>query len=214
VINNEKGRSRKGKKMKRIPQETIRTFIAVELPREIHDRLQQLRDDLGTSMPDVRWTKHGNIHLTLKFLGDVEVSRIDKISDSLMDVARQFPPFAVSLAGIGAFPNSRKPRIVWVGVKKGADRLVEIARSIEASMKRLGFPRERRPFRPHLTVGRIRRLKNPQAMTRALDESEVGDLGEFAVGKISLIRSQLDPAGSIYTTIAEAPLQGVEGNIT
>ena len=132
--------------MRKTPKETIRTFIAVELPREIQERLRQLQGDFGTSLPDVRWTRYGNIHLTLKFLGDVEVSRVDKIRDSLIDVARQFSSFKMNLAGMGAFPNSRKPRIVWVGVEKGADRLVEIARSIESSMEKLGFQREKRPF--------------------------------------------------------------------
>ena len=105
------------KKMKKAPKETIRTFIAVELPQEIQDGLQKLQSDLRTSMPDVRWTKHSNIHLTLKFLGDVQVSRIDSISRILGDVADQFSPFTMSLAGIGAFPNSRKPRIVWAGIE-------------------------------------------------------------------------------------------------
>jgi 2'-5' RNA ligase len=187
-------------------KETIRTFIAVELPKEIHDKLQQLQNDFRTSMPDVRWTKPGNVHLTLKFLGDVQISRIDRITSSLMDIGGRFSLFTMSLAGMGAFPNPRKPRIVWVGVEKGADMLVEITNSIEASMKQLGFPKEKRPFRPHLTVGRIRRLKNPGAMTKALEQSQVGELGKFAVEKISLIRSQLDPAGSIYTTLVEAPL--------
>jgi 2'-5' RNA ligase len=196
--------------MKKTPEKTIRTFIAVELPQEIQDRLQKLQGDLGASMPDVRWIKHGNVHLTLKFLGDVQVSRIDAISEALRDVARQFSPFTMSLVGIGAFPNSRRPRIVWTGVEKGTEKLVEIARLIEASMKRLGFPREKRPFRPHLTVGRIRRVTNPAAMTEALERSEVGELGEFIVERISLIKSQLDPAGSMYTTLAEAPLQEAE----
>ena len=191
--------------MKENPKETVRTFIAMELPQDIQDRLQKLQDDLRTSMPDVRWIKYGNIHLTLKFLGDVQASRIDKIGKALMETACQFSPFVVSLAGIGAFPNSRKPRIVWVGIEKGSDRLIEIAKHIEASMKRVGFPRERRPFRPHLTVGRIRRLTNPAAMTEALERSKIGELGEFTVGRISLIKSQLDPAGSIYTALAEAP---------
>ena len=192
--------------MGKASKETIRTFIAVELPEEIHHKLQQLQNDFRTSMPDVRWTKPGNIHLTLKFLGDVQLSRTDRITSSLKDIGGQFSPFAMSLAGMGAFPNSRKPRIVWVGVDKGADTLVEIANSIEASMKQLGFPKEKRPFTPHLTVGRIRQLKNPEAMTKALEQSKVGELGRFAVEKISFVRSQLDPAGSIYTTLAEAPL--------
>jgi len=193
--------------MNRTSRETIRTFIAVELPQEIQDRLGQLQSDFKVSMPDVRWTKYGNIHLTLKFLGDVPLSKIDKIGEALREVAAKFPAFTMSLADIGAFPNSRKPRIVWVGVQKGVDELKEIAKAIDSSMKRLGFPPEKRRFSPHLTVGRIRHLKNPTAMTEALDKSAVGELGKFTVERISLIKSQLDPAGSIYTTIKEARLK-------
>ena len=196
--------------MKKKTRETVRTFIAVELPQEIHDTLRRLQDVLRGSMPDVRWTKASNIHLTLKFLGDVQVSRLDAISEALRDVARQFSPFNMSLNGIGAFPNSRKPRIIWVGIDQGADELVQMAQKIDASMKRLGFPREKRPFRPHLTVGRIRRLEHPVVMTEALERSDVGELGEFTVQRASFIRSQLDPAGSIYTTLADAPLGGIE----
>ena len=193
--------------MNKTSKETIRTFIAVELPQGIQDRLGCLQSDFKASMPDVRWTKYSNIHLTLKFLGDVQISRIDKVSEALQEVAVKFSPFTMNLAGMGAFPNPRRPRIVWVGVEKGVNELVEMANSIEGSMKRLGFPREKRRFSPHLTVGRIRRLTNPAAMTEALDKARVGELGEFTVGRISLIKSQLDPAGSIYTILTEARLQ-------
>ena len=193
--------------MKKKSRETIRTFISVELPQEIHDTLKQLQDVLKVPMPDVRWTKSSNIHLTLKFLGDVEVSRIDTISVALADIARQFSSFTMNLAGIGAFPNSRKPRIVWVGIEKGANELVSMAKQIEDAMKKLGFPREKRSFRPHLTVGRIRHLEHPTIMTKALEKSAVGGLGDFTVQQVSLIKSQLDPAGSIYTTLSEAPLK-------
>lgn len=196
--------------MKKNTKEMIRTFIAVELPQEIQDTLKGLQDVLRGSMPDVRWTKAGNIHLTLKFLGDVQVSRLDAIGEALGDVARQFSPFDMNLTGIGAFPNSRKPRIVWVGIEQGADELVSIATQIEGSMKRLGFPPEKRPFRPHLTIGRIRHLEHPVVMTDSLDRSEVGELGRFTVQKLSFIKSQLDPGGSIYTILFEAPLQSIE----
>jgi 2'-5' RNA ligase len=196
--------------MKEGRKKTIRTFIAVELPQEIQGKLGQFQSDFKESVPDVRWTKYGNIHLTLKFLGDVPLSKIDKIGEALRKVAARFPSFTMSLAGIGAFPNSRKPRVIWVGVKKGADELKDIARAIESFMKRLGFPPEKRRFSPHLTVGRIRHLKNPVAMAEALDKSEVGELGEFTVKRISLIKSQLDPAGSIYTTLTEASLKDVQ----
>mgnify|MGYP001043449696 CR=1 FL=1 len=194
--------------MKKNREETIRTFIAIELPAEIHASLQRVQDDLRESMPDVRWTKYGNVHLTLKFLGDVQVSRIDPIGSALRQIASQFSPFVVNLAGMGAFPDPRKPRIVWVGVEKGVDRLVEITNQIETAMEKLGFPREGRPFKPHLTVGRIRELKQPSVTTGALERVEVGEIGEFTVERISLIKSQLDPAGSIYTILTEALLGG------
>ena len=194
--------------MKKNSQDTIRTFIAVELPQEIQDELQRLQNSLRASMPDVRWTKYGNIHLTLKFLGDVRLSKVEAIGEAIRSVASQLSPFVMSLAGVGAFPNPRKPRIVWVGVEAGADELVEMARLVEASMRKLGFPREKPPFRPHLTVGRIRHLENPEAMTEALERSEIGELGRFTVEKLSFIKSQLDPGGSIYTTLTEAFLAG------
>ena len=178
----------------------------MELPQEIHHSLKQTQDLLRESMPDVRWTKSSNIHLTLKFLGDVEISRTNSINKALTDIACRFPPFTMTLTGLGAFPNSRKPRIVWVGLENGADELIEIAEQIEGAMQKLGFPREKRRFRPHLTVGRIRRLEHPALMTESLEQSNVGKLGEFTVQRVSHIRSQLDPGGSIYTTLFEAPL--------
>ena len=193
--------------MKKALEETVRTFVAVEFPQEIQERLQETQDALRQRMPDVRWTKYGNIHLTLKFLGDARTSKIDAISRALSGVAGQFSPFAISLAGLGVFPNSRRPRIVWVGVEKGSANIVEIAAAIEAPLKKLGFPRERRRPSPHLTVGRIRHLKDPLAMMKALERSEIGMVGEFIVERVSLIKSQLDPGGSVYTTLAQAPLE-------
>lgn len=188
-------------------KETLRTFIAVELPNDIHDSLQKLQNNLRDSMPDVRWTKYGNIHLTLKFLGDIEPSKVDKISISIQNIANEFFPFTMSLAGIGAFPNSRKPSIIWVGVEEGSEKIVQIADHIESSMEKLGFAREKRPFRPHLTIGRIRELKHPAVMAKSLENNEIGEIGKFKVEKLSFIKSQLDPSGSIYTTLSEALLK-------
>ncbi len=188
-------------------KEMLRSFIAVELPNEIHDSLQKLQNNLKDSMPDVRWTKYGNIHLTLKFLGDVESSKIEKISKSIQYIADEFSPFIMSLARIGAFPNSRKPSIIWAGVDEGAEKIVEIADRVESSMEKLGFAREKRPFRPHLTIGRVRELKHPAVMAKSLENNEIGEIGRFRVEKLSLIKSQLDPSGSIYTTLSEALLK-------
>jgi 2'-5' RNA ligase len=184
--------------------EVIRTFIAVELPKEINEGIKRVQDELKDSMRDVRWTKYGNVHLTVKFLGDTKVAKIDAIGKAIQGIADGFSPFVISLAGIGAFPNSRKPSVVWTGIQKGADEITKIADQIETSMAKFGFPREKRSFKPHLTIGRVREINNPSALQDALENSNVGEIGEFTVDKINLIKSQLDPAGSIYTTLSEA----------
>jgi len=190
--------------MKKDTEEVIRAFIAVELPKEIHENLKKLQNDMKNSLPDVRWVKYGNVHLTLKFLGDTNVSKIDAISKALQDIAGSFSPFALSLAGIGAFPNSRKPSVVWTGIEKGADEVSRLVDMVELAMEKFGFPREKRPFKPHLTIGRVREINHPSVMTKTLENPSVGDVGEFTVDRISLIKSQLDPAGSIYTMLFEA----------
>jgi len=194
--------------MKKTSNEMIRAFIAIELPEQIHDNLRKLQDNLKEPMPDVRWIKYGNVHLTLKFLGDIESKRVDKIIKSIMDITEHFPSFTASLSGIGAFPNSRKPSIIWAGIDKGFNVISEIAREIESSMEKLGFPREKRPFKPHLTIGRVREIRHADMMAESLENLTIDDIGEFAVEKVSLIKSQLDPAGSIYTILGEALLEG------
>jgi len=190
--------------MKKDTDELIRTFIAVELPEEISKNLLKLQNDMKSSMPDVRWTKYGNIHLTLKFLGDTKISKIEAISKALQGIADEFSPFVISLAGIGAFPNSKKPSVVWTGIEKGANETVRLANDIESSMEKFGFPKEKRSFKPHLTIGRVREINYPSAMMKALENPGIGEIGEFTVDGIRLIKSQLDPAGSIYTMLAEA----------
>jgi len=184
--------------------EVIRAFIAIDLPKEIHESIKKAQNYLKDSMRDVRWTKYGNVHLTLKFLGDTEAKKINAISKALQDIADDFSPFVISLEGIGAFPNTHKPSVVWTGIQKGAEETIKLAKLIDSSMGKFDFQREKRAFKPHLTIGRVREIKHPSELKEALDNPNVGEIGEFTVDKISLIKSQLDPAGSIYTTLSEA----------
>jgi 2'-5' RNA ligase len=184
--------------------ELIRAFIAIELPEEIHEGLKKLQNELKDRMRDVRWTKYGNVHLTLKFLGDTETKKIDAIGKTLQDIADSFSPFVISLAGIGAFPNSRKPSVIWTGINKGINETISLANQIEKAMEKFGFEREKRSFKPHLTIGRVREIKYPSELKATLDNSNIGEIGKFTADRISLIKSQLDPAGSIYTTLFEA----------
>ncbi len=194
--------------MKRGSDETIRAFIAIELTEEIHNNLKRLQESLKDSMPDVRWVKYGNVHLTLKFLGDTKLSMLEGIGKALQDIANKYSVFVISLAGIGAFPNSRKPSVIWTGIEKGKKEVVRLANDVESAMERFGFPKEKREFKPHLTIGRVREIRHPLELTRSLENPNVGEIGEFLADRISLIRSQLDPSGSIYTTLSE----GIFGN--
>lgn len=193
----------KGNAMKKRSEEIIRAFIAIELTEEVHNSLKKLQDSLKDSMPDVRWVKYGNIHLTLKFLGDTKVSMLDVIGKTIQSIANKYSPFTISLAGLGAFPNSRKPSVIWTGIEKGKEDVTKLAVEVESAMERLGFPKEKRSFKPHLTIGRVREIKHPLEMMKALENSDVREIGEFIADKISLIKSQLDPSGSIYTTLSE-----------
>jgi len=187
--------------------EIIRAFIAIELPKEIHGSLKKTQDELKNSMSDVRWTKYGNIHLTLKFLGDTKSAKIDAIGKAIQNIADEFSPFIIGLSGIGAFPNTHKPSIIWTGIHKGADEISKMAYQIENAMEKLGFPKEKRSFKPHLTIGRVREIKYPLELKNSLENSNISEIGEFVVHHISLIKSQLDPAGSIYTTLYDALLK-------
>lgn len=186
----------------------IRAFIAVELPEavrmavgEVQDRLKRAHTTLKIS-----WTKIGNLHLTLQFLGYVEEQTIPKISDALSAVAAQHTAFDVPVGGVGAFPNERAPRVLWVGCRDDAGRLKALAAAVQSAMSTFGFPREQREFTAHLTLGRVKLPRPDVALTRALDSVKDCNCGTLRVEAIHLFRSELHPTGSIYTKLSSHKL--------
>lgn len=191
----------------------IRAFIAIELPVEIQQRLdvvsRQVRGRLG-ELPGsvVRWVSAENIHLTLKFLGDVSVANLDLLKKMLLAEAKEHAPFEFSVGGLGAFPNLHRPRVVWVGIQAPPE-LVALQCGIESKMDKLGYPREEHPFSPHLTLGRVtRNTNNTEAhqIGDALGVTKVGFLGVVRAGDVRLFKSELRPGGSVYTCLFTAPL--------
>jgi 2'-5' RNA ligase len=188
----------------------IRAFIAIELTAEIQKRLEEITTAFKKKLDGVpvRWVPAVNIHLTLKFLGDVSVANIKILTDILITESAGHKPFDVSIGGAGAFPNNRHPRVIWVGVEAPAE-LATIQGSVESAMARLGYPREDRPFSPHLTIGRVSRnadSNDTRLISKALENSKVGFLGAAYVQEICLFRSDLQPAGAVYTRIFHALL--------
>ncbi len=190
----------------------VRAFIAVPLPDTLLDSLGALQRTLERRVPagSVRWVRPQGIHLTLKFLGDTPTHRLPDIEAALRAIARHAPAFDLSVAGTGCFPNSRRPRVIWVGLEEPSGRLERLQLAIEEAMEVVGFPPEGRGFRPHLTLGRTNR-RATRAQTAGIGEAVTStaltDLGDVLAGRIALIRSVLKPTGAEYTTLSEFPLQ-------
>jgi RNA 2',3'-cyclic 3'-phosphodiesterase len=187
----------------------IRTFIAIPLPRTIQQKLDEtvrsLRDEKSRA---VRWVAARNIHLTLKFIGEVDGAKIDAIGQVIQAESRKRAPFEVSAGGAGAFPNLRRPRVIWIGVQAPAD-LAELANAIDQGLQKLGFAGEVRPFSPHLTLGRVSEnasLQEVQSLSQALAAAKVGNLGSFSVSQVILFRSDLQPSGPVYTPLISAKM--------
>jgi 2'-5' RNA ligase len=156
----------------------------------------------------VRWVPSENIHLTLKFLGDVSIANLDMLTKILGGIVSTHRSFEVSAGGLGAFPKIHQPRVIWIGLEVPPE-LMAIQHNLELETARLGYTREERPFSPHLTLGRVSRNASPaeiQAIAKVLGTTKVGFLGATRVKTVYLFRSDLNPGGATYTRIFSAPL--------
>lgn len=181
----------------------MRAFIALELAGEIKKELSRLEGELRNTGAGVKWVTPENIHLTLKFLGDIEEERTEGIKKSLDGISSEEKSFEVNLFKLGAFPALDNPRVVWVGIDKGCAEVEKIAKRIEEDLEKLGFPKEERPFSAHLTLGRIKSPKNKSVLTEKLLTLEVLPKS-CTVKSINLFKSTLTPEGPIYETLHEA----------
>ena len=193
---------------------TIRSFIAIELSDEARAELARLQNRLKEICPPqtVRWTPPKNVHLTLHFLGDVSVDHLETVSRTLRDVAAETPSFSLSLGNMGCFPNTRRPRIVWVAMSGETEILVRLQRELGRQLENgIGFQPEARPYSPHLTIGRAKKGIPQQRLGQLgqLLEQEIPRVGQLAVlpvDHILFIRSDLKPDGPVYTSLASAQL--------
>jgi 2'-5' RNA ligase len=199
-----------------VPMTTLRTFIAIELDEKLRNSLGRVQDQLREQVApgSVRWVRPEGIHLTLKFLGDTPVEKVEGVKTALARAAAEVGPFTFTLAGLGCFPNTRQPTVVWVGLYEPSGALTRLRDAVEVDLAPLGFPTENRPFKPHLTLGRVQRTgsrRQPSA-ARGIGEvvavTTIGSIGEMTVHMVSYIKSDLKPSGAVYTTLFEARLAG------
>ncbi len=186
--------------------EQIRSFIAVELPDEVKEGLVRLRGELGSDKHRfVKWVSPEGVHLTIKFLGNIASGRVNDITQAMEEASRGITPFSLEIAGLGAFPNLRQARVLWVGVAGEIDKLSELQRRIDSALVARGFAAEDRPFVPHLTLARIRQGTSPQerkSFGQVVESTMFEDRYRVQVDDVSLMKSQLTPVGAVYTRLS------------
>jgi 2'-5' RNA ligase len=191
------------------PSPAVRAFVAVNLDPALRDVLAGIQERLKATRADVGWVKPENLHLTLKFLGSVERQRLEAAADALSAAVRGYGSFRFVLGGLGAFPQPRAARVVWIGVPEGADRLAGLADRIDETLQPLGFPPEARPFTPHLTLGRVRGPGRREQLATALTSMPVGTVGGMQLSRIEMMQSDLRREGPRYSVLYSFELGSV-----
>jgi 2'-5' RNA ligase len=191
--------------------EQLRTFIAIELPDELKLELSQLQAQLKSANQTwVKWVDPNSIHLTLKFLGNIAITRIGEITKAIEEAADRISPFYLEAKNLGVFPNLRRVQVAWVGLSGDTDKLAQLQQRIEDRLARLGFTRESRPFTPHLTLARVRDQASPEKRERfgqIIANASLGSTYIIKVNVISLMKSQLTREGAIYSRISSVGLE-------
>ncbi len=194
----------------------IRAFIALEMPAVIQASLAVISSNLGRELTGVplRWVPVENIHLTLKFLGDILPSKVPEISSALKEIKAHQSPIQIQISDIGAFPNINRARVIWVGLNY-PETLRKLQSQIESQFAKLDFPREERRFSPHLTLARVRDHAQPASLRKiaeVLTSSTKPQPVEALADKITLFHSELKPSGSVYNALAKFVLSGKIGS--
>ena len=188
--------------------EAVRCFVAVNLPALLREEIGEFFTGLRGTVRGVRWVAAANLHLTLKFLGDVESGQVSRVANAIAGALEERSPVEVALSGAGVFPPRGRPRVVWLDLSAGAEGIASLQAEVERALEPLGFPPERRPFTPHLTVGRVKNLRYAAPLRSAVDTAGEREWGGFTASSVDLVKSELFPTGARYSILREVRLKG------
>jgi RNA 2',3'-cyclic 3'-phosphodiesterase len=183
----------------------MRLFIAIELPKEIKVALAACQQELRQTGAHASWPQPDNLHLTLRFLGEVDAGRLPVLKQVCVDTARQATRFTLTTHGLGFFPNTKRPRVVWVGLLADTQQLPTLRQQLEARLTEVGLPVDDKAFHPHLTLGHIKTPTHIHALIERVQAYAFPTLS-FTVTELVLMQSQLQATGSLYTPLLRAPL--------
>lgn len=186
-----------------------RVFGAIELPAHTRNHVRDHIAELRGLVPEARasWSRESNIHLTLKFVHEIPVELVPKFESALSRAVKGFSPFQIAISGSGVFPHKRDPRVLWIGITDTEQQLAKLHSRLEDESEQEGFTRDERPFRPHLTLARLRNQQGARELSRAHEDLNFA-YEEISVSELLLIRSELSNSGSRYTTISKHMLKG------
>ena len=187
----------------------VRAFLALRMPPEVQEHLSHLQQKLRPLLPPMSWVRPENIHVTLKFFGNILPAMVDALHEALRGIGPQTRPFSLKVQGMGVFPHLRAPRVFWIGLMAGAEgRLIELHDQMQILLEPLGFPIEEKPFHPHVTLARIKsdwdKVGTALKESGCLDSREV--VSEWLVDRVVLYRSELSSSGSRYEPLWHVPL--------
>lgn len=186
----------------------IRTFIAIDIPPWVKTEITDIQNRFKSLNLNVSWVRPANIHLTLKFLGEIDPQRVPLIKTTMTPAFNPLPKFSLSLEGLGVYPDLKRPKVLWVGLQDSQGALETLREKTEDVLSSLDFPKEARKFSPHLTLGRIKSFKGTALLKKTLQEAPQIESNPFEVSSVTFYQSQLTPKGSIYTALDEFFLKG------
>lgn len=187
----------------------IRSFLAVEISPNVRARGAQVINALNVTDAKITWVQPQNLHLTLVFLGDIQMEEVPDLCQAMTRAVAHLPPFDLEVRGVGAFPTLARPRSIWLGVGRGSEDMIKLHASLEKELSELGYRPEGRRFRPHLTLGRVRQApRDPSELVRLLEERKDYLADVMSVADITLFSSELTKEGPVYDVLGEAELAG------
>jgi 2'-5' RNA ligase len=183
----------------------MRAFIAIEIPEYIKDNIVEIQDKLKKAFADITWVKKENMHITLRFFGEIQEKSVEDIKKFIRDTAKKNPKFNITLNNVGAFPSWNYPRVLWIGIKD-PDKIIKLATELEDDIVKGGFaPLQDKPFQAHLTIGRIKGPVNKESLKNI--SLSISFSSTMEVNKIIFFQSRLTPHGHIHTNIFQENLQ-------
>jgi len=191
-------------------EKSIRAFLAVDPPREVLDEIGRIQDRLRNIIQgDIRWVRPEGIHLTLKFFGSISESDVANISQAVKNNTSNVKPFTLGIRRVGAFPDVKRPRVLWLGMDGDVEILIRLQKKVDAELQNYGFGKEERSFKPHLTLARIKDPRGLIGLVKIMEKSEDYAAGSFSAGGLNLFKSDLTPKGAVYTKLAYFPFGGL-----